>query len=144
LGSDLIHAQREALSGRQAERVYERLREQVTGLLRQTIRPEFLNRIDEILLFRPLTEAHLRAIVDIQLRQISERLAHQDIFFDIDDRAKELILREGYDPGFGARPMKRALQHLLLDPMSEEILAGRITAGDKLRIACADNHLTFS
>jgi ATP-dependent Clp protease ATP-binding subunit ClpB len=144
LGSELIHSQREALAGPQAERVYERLREQVTELLRQTIRPEFLNRIDEILIFRSLTEEHLRAIVDIQLGRIAERLAQQDISFELDDGARDLILREGYDPGFGARPMKRALQHLLLDPMSEEILAGEIVSGDHLRIGRANDHLSFS
>ncbi|MFH1010962.1 MAG: hypothetical protein V1784_06990, partial [bacterium] len=110
----------------------------------QTIRPEFLNRIDEILVFRPLTEEHLRAIVDIQLARIAERLALQDISFELDDGARNLILREGYDPGFGARPMKRALQHLLLDSMSQEILAGRVAPGDHLRIGHANDHLTFS
>lgn len=144
LGSDLIHEQSEALAGPQSESVYERLRQQVGDLLRQTIRPEFLNRIDEILIFRPLTQEHLRAIVDIQLHRIGERLARQDISFELEDGARDLILREGYDPGFGARPMKRALQRLLLDPLAEELLAGRVGSGDRIRIGRVNDHLTFA
>ncbi|MBU1707958.1 AAA family ATPase, partial [bacterium] len=101
LGSDLIARQAQSPAKSENKTAYARLREQVIDLLRQTIRPEFLNRIDEILVFHSLTEEHLRAIVDIQLGRISERLAKQDISFELEDKARELILRDGYDPGFG-------------------------------------------
>ena len=144
LGSDLIARQTQEPAQLEDKNAYSRLREQVIDLLRQTIRPEFLNRIDEILVFHSLAEEHLRAIVDIQLGRIAERLAKQDISFELEDKARELILRDGYDPGFGARPMKRALQRLLLDPMAEEILGGRINSGDRIHISRSNNHLTFT
>ncbi len=144
LGSDLIARQTQESTQPEDKNAYSRLREQVIDLLRQTIRPEFLNRIDEILVFHSLTEEHLRAIVDIQLGHIARRLAQKDISFELEDKARELILRDGFDPGFGARPMKRALQRLLLDPMAEEILAGRINPGDRIHIGRSNNHLTFT
>ena len=122
LGSDLINARAAALEHGGQE--YELVQRDVMELLRRSIRPEFLNRIDEIIVFKPLGREQLRAIIDIQIRRIARRLESQDIRLNVTDRAKDVILRTGYDPVFGARPMKRALQHLLLDPLSEETFGG--------------------
>ena len=127
LGSDLINAHAEALES--GGRAYDEVQKQVMELLRRSIRPEFLNRIDEILVFRPLGRDELRKIVDIQLARVAARLERQDITLEIKPGVEDVILREGYDPVFGARPMKRAIQHLLLDPLSEEILSGRVLPG---------------
>jgi ATP-dependent Clp protease ATP-binding subunit ClpB len=112
-------------------------------LLRRSIRPEFLNRIDEIIVFRPLGRDQLRAIVDIQIRRIARRLEAQDMRLNVTDRAKDVILRVGYDPVYGARPLKRALQHLLLDPLSEALLAGRILPGQTVRADADGDHLAL-
>ncbi len=141
LGSDLINARAEALEHGGHE--YELVQRDVLELLRRSIRPEFLNRIDEIIVFKPLGREQLRAIVDIQIRRIARRLDAQDIRLNITDRAKDVILRTGYDPVFGARPMKRALQHLLLDPLSEELLSGRIVPGQTVTVEADGERLTL-
>ena len=141
LGSDIIHAHSDAFA-RGGEAAQEVKRE-VLDLLRRSIRPEFLNRIDEIIVFRSLGRDDLRKVVDIQLARIIKRLEKQDISLDVKDDAKEVILREGYDPAFGARPLKRALQRLLLDPLSEEILAGKILPGQTLTVKAEKGALKF-
>ncbi|RPH94440.1 ATP-dependent chaperone ClpB [candidate division KSB1 bacterium] len=132
LGSDLIHTRSEdfARGGEQAERV----KRDVLELLRRSIRPEFLNRIDEIIVFRSLNRDDLRKVVDIQLARVMRRLEKQDIHLNVRDDAKDLILSEGYDPSFGARPLKRALQRLLLDPLSQQILSGKVIPGKTLKV----------
>jgi ATP-dependent Clp protease ATP-binding subunit ClpB len=131
LGSDLISGRAEALeSGGEA---YDQVQRAVMELLRRSIRPEFLNRIDEIIVFRPLGRTQLRAIVDIQVARVVARLQKQEIELSVTPEAKDLLLKEGYDPVFGARPMKRALQKLLLDPLAEEILAGRVLPGQRVQ-----------
>ncbi|MBU1921022.1 hypothetical protein KKG66_09260, partial [bacterium] len=99
-----------------------------------SIRPEFLNRIDEILVFGPLSRENLREVVDIQLRRVAERLKKQNLEIEVTQSAKDYILEHGYDPVFGARPLKRALQTELLNPLSEEILSGRIMPGMTIHV----------
>jgi ATP-dependent Clp protease ATP-binding subunit ClpA len=141
LGSDIIHSHSDefARGGEAAQEV----KREVLDLLRRSIRPEFLNRIDEIIVFRSLSRDDLRKVVDIQLARVFKRLEKQDISLNVNDDAKELILREGYDPSFGARPLKRALQKLLLDPLSEEILAGKILPGQTLKVSAEKDQLRF-
>ncbi len=142
IGSDLINARAEALeSGGDA---YDQVQRDVMNLLRRSIRPEFLNRIDEILVFRPLGRNELGQIVDIQLERIARRLAKQDITLEVRPSAKEMILREGYDPIFGARPMKRALQHLIVDRLSEEILSGRVSPGETVVVEAANGQIQLT
>jgi len=97
--------------------------------LRDHFRPEFLNRIDEIIIFDRLSEKELTAIVDIQLGRVRNRLSQQDLQLELTDAVKRLIAREGFDPVYGARPLKRTIQRLLLDPLSLELLEGRFTPG---------------
>jgi ATP-dependent Clp protease ATP-binding subunit ClpA len=132
LGSDMISTRAEAIASGGA--AYEQVQRDVLELLKRSIRPEFLNRIDEILVFKPLERKDLGKIIDIQIARIAQRLAKQDISIEVDERAKEVVLRYGYDPVFGARPMKRALQHLLLDPLGEEILSGQIKPGETVLV----------
>jgi ATP-dependent Clp protease ATP-binding subunit ClpB len=111
----------------------EAVRNHVLEDLRTHFRPEFLNRVDEIIVFHGLTMEHIQQIVEIQLGRVQKRLADQNITLTLSDAAKELIAREGYDPVFGARPLKRVIQKTVLDALSLEILAGRFKEGDKIQ-----------
>jgi ATP-dependent Clp protease ATP-binding subunit ClpB len=110
----------------------------VMDALREHFRPEFLNRVDEIIIFDRLTDEDLKKIVEIQLARLTKRLAQQNITLKLTDSAKTVIAREGYDPVYGARPLKRAIQHLLLDPLSINILEGKFGDGQTI-IADAKN-----
>lgn len=101
--------------------------------LRETFRPEFLNRLDDIVVFRPLTEADLAKIVEIQLARVAELAARQDVALTVSEAAKARIAREGYDPAFGARPLKRAVQRLVQDPLALAILEGEVAPGSAVR-----------
>jgi ATP-dependent Clp protease ATP-binding subunit ClpB len=117
----------------------------VKAELRKYFRPEFLNRVDEIIIFRSLDEEQLTQIVDIQLRTVEKRLAAQRLTLDIDSAAKKLIAREGYDPQFGARPLKRTIQEKLLNPLAVKLLDGEFKAGDKVKVTTdKDGELKFS
>jgi ATP-dependent Clp protease ATP-binding subunit ClpB len=115
----------------------------VMDALRAHFRPEFLNRVDEIIIFDRLTEGDLKKIVEIQLRRLSKRLEAQKITLDLSDSAKELLAREGYDPGLGARPLRRTIQKEILDPLSIDILEGKIREGQTVRINAKDGALEF-
>jgi ATP-dependent Clp protease ATP-binding subunit ClpB len=112
----------------------ERQREAALEALRGHFRPEFLNRIDEILVFLPLAPAHIIRIVDIQLEQLRKRLEERKIAITLSDEAKELLGRTGYDPSYGARPLKRVMQRLLENPLAKKILAGEIREGDRVDV----------
>ncbi|HWB60575.1 MAG TPA: AAA family ATPase, partial [Chthoniobacteraceae bacterium] len=116
----------------------------VMEALRAHFRPEFLNRVDEIIIFDRLTDKDLSKIVEIQLARLTKRLAAQKITLVLTDAAKLLLAREGYDPVYGARPLKRVIQRSLLDPLSLEILAGKFREGDTVHIGAKDGKLTFS
>ena len=105
----------------------DKLKDEVMGMLKQTIRPEFLNRVDDIILFHPLSESDIKEIVRLQVDQIRRRLAEQQVTLTLTEQALELIAHEGYDPHFGARPVKRALQRMLLNRLSHDILAGTVS-----------------
>jgi ATP-dependent Clp protease ATP-binding subunit ClpB len=102
--------------------------------LRQTFRPEFLNRVDAILIFQRLKKDAIRAIVDIQLRRVAKLLADREIAIALTDAAKDELAELGYDPAYGARPLKRAIQEMVLEPLSERIIAGQVAAGDTVNV----------
>jgi len=108
------------------ERDYERMRDQVLELVRRHFRPEFLNRVDEIVVFRPLTETEIRQIVEIQLDRLQARLAERHLTLTCTDAAKAYLARVGYDPAFGARPLKRAMQRELETPLARRIVRGEV------------------
>ena len=120
------------------------LKESLSIELRRHFRPEFLNRIDETLIFHSLGKAEIRNIVDLQLKQLSARLQDNGISMQIDDAAKDLLAEAGYDPDFGARPLKRAIIQLVETPVSKMMIAGNISAGQKLQISVKDGKLDFS
>jgi ATP-dependent Clp protease ATP-binding subunit ClpB len=122
----------------------ENRRRLVMDALRAHFRPEFLNRVDEIIIFERLTEEDLKKIVEIQLARLTKRLAQQNIRLDLTDSAKTLIAREGYDPVYGARPLKRAIQRDLLDPLSMNILEGKIGEGQRIVADAKNDTIEFS
>jgi ATP-dependent Clp protease ATP-binding subunit ClpB len=115
----------------------------VMDALRAHFRPEFLNRVDEVIIFDRLSKDDLKKIVEIQLGRLTKRLEQQKITLDLSDSAKELIAREGYDPVYGARPLKRAIQKEILDPLSLDILKGRFHEGQTIRVNAKDGALEF-
>jgi ATP-dependent Clp protease ATP-binding subunit ClpB len=118
----------------ESESAFEEAREQVTQLLRQSFRPEFLNRIDDVVVFRPLNEEQLVHIVDLRLADLRKLLESRKITLELTSNARHQLLLTGYDRQYGARPMKRAIQHLIQDPLAIKILDGEILHGDHVRI----------
>jgi ATP-dependent Clp protease ATP-binding subunit ClpA len=112
--------------------------------LKAHFRPEFLNRVDDIIIFHNLDEKHLARIVDIQLQRLEKRLAQQQLSLEVDRSAKQLIVREGFDPQFGARPLKRTIQDLVLDPLSKRLLLGEFKPGDRIKAVARDGELEFA
>jgi ATP-dependent Clp protease ATP-binding subunit ClpB len=128
------------------EKDYEEIRRRVTDALRKTFKPEFLNRIDDIVIFHGLSKAYVREIVDIQLRYLKRLLAEKNMDIILTDGAGKIIAENGYDPAFGARPLKRALQKLVQDPVSTKILEGEFSEGDTIIVdadADKEGQLTF-
>jgi ATP-dependent Clp protease ATP-binding subunit ClpA len=132
IGSQQIQA---AAGGGETE--YEAMRRQLMETLRLQFRPEFLNRIDEVIVFHALTEADLAAIVDLLLADLQRRIAGQDMVLDLTAAARALIAREGHDPAFGARPLKRTIQRLVENPLARALLRGEFRPGDHI-VADAD------
>jgi ATP-dependent Clp protease ATP-binding subunit ClpB len=115
----------------------------VLEALRVHFRPEFLNRVDEIIIFDRLTDEEITHIVGLQLERLAKRLTAQNISIDVTPAARLLVAREGYDPVYGARPLKRAIQREILDPLSLEILQGRFKEGDRIEVDAKDGKMTF-
>jgi ATP-dependent Clp protease ATP-binding subunit ClpB len=119
------------------------VRLRVTEALRQHFRPEFINRIDDVIFFHALGIAHMKSIVDIQIRGLLKRLEERKIHVDLTDAAREAIVVEGYDPMYGARPLKRTLQRRVLDPLAMRVLEGEFKEGDHVVVDVGENSLTF-
>ncbi|ARK13162.1 ATP-dependent chaperone ClpB [Fibrella sp. ES10-3-2-2] len=126
IGSQIIRERFSDIDTSNREQVIDQTKEEVFELLKQTVRPEFLNRIDELVMFQPLTKREIRKIMEIQFKQIQHRLAEQGMVLEADNEVLDFIAREGYDPVFGARPLKRVMQRRILNALSKEILSGRI------------------
>ena len=119
------------------------VRERVSEVLRAQFRPEFLNRVDEIIFFHSLGRAHMKAIIDIQIGRIVARLAERKIHVELTDAAKDLIIDESFDPAYGARPLKRAIQRRVLDPLAMQMLQGELTERERIRIDAAHGAVQF-
>ncbi|MEM4724739.1 MAG: hypothetical protein QXP01_06980, partial [Candidatus Hadarchaeum sp.] len=117
-----------------AQESYEKMKEKLLGELKRTFRPEFLNRVDSIVVFHSLTEEQIRQIVDIQVREVAKRLKEHNLQLELTSEARDLLAKEGYDPQYGARPLRRAIQQLLEDPLCEGLLSGQFKAGDTILI----------
>ncbi|HEX4354543.1 MAG TPA: AAA family ATPase, partial [Polyangiales bacterium] len=120
---------------------YEEVQESVMAELRQHFRPEFLNRLDDIVVFHQLGREQLRSIVDIQLRRFEKRLKDRDLELSMDDEAKDLLGNLGYDPTYGARPLKRVIQRHLENPLASEILSGKFLPGDTVIVRASNGEL---
>lgn len=123
---------------------YEKMKENITEELKRTFRPEFLNRIDEVIVFHPLGEEHIKKIVDIMIKDLEKKLERLNLSLEITDEAKEFIGKEGFDPAFGARPLERAIRKLVEDQLSEEMLKGNISRNDTILIGFDGEKLTFT
>jgi ATP-dependent Clp protease ATP-binding subunit ClpB len=142
MGSAIIQEKFENLTG-SIEAATEAAKTEVLGLLKQTVRPEFINRIDEIVMFTPLTAANIKQIVGLQLQSVTKMLAHQNITMDATPEAIAYLADKGYDPQFGARPVKRVIQREVLNQLSKEILAGKVTTDSIILLDSFDGKLVF-
>jgi ATP-dependent Clp protease ATP-binding subunit ClpB len=141
LGSPII--QEYFMDGHTDKSSHQAMEDKVMAELKKHFRPEFLNRVDDVIIFQSLDESELARIVDIQLGRLEQRLAQQNLTLDVDAAAKKLLASEGYDPQFGARPLKRAIQEHLLDPLATKLLAGEFKPGDKIKVTAKDDELVF-
>ena len=127
------------------EKNYVRMKSAVMEIVQQNFRPEFINRIDDIVVFHPLGTAQIRAIVDIQLGQLRRRLIDRGLDLQLDDRARDLLGEAGFDPVYGARPLKRAIQQQIENPLAQQLLQGLYAPGDRIRVGIAEQgRLSFS
>jgi ATP-dependent Clp protease ATP-binding subunit ClpB len=130
--------------GRPTPKEMTEMEARVKGELKRHFRPEFLNRVDDVIVFHSLDREQIAAIVGIQLARLTRRLEQQQLVLDLDDSAKQLLAREGYDPQFGARPLKRAIQEHLLNPLSLKLLDGEFKSGDRVRARAEGDRIVFN
>ena len=123
MGSSYIQSQMDKLNGSNKAQIVEETKREVMNMLKKTIRPEFLNRIDETIMFLPLTENEIKQIVNLQIANVQRMLESNGVTLTLTDAATDFLARAGYDPEFGARPVKRAIQHYMLNDLSKQLLA---------------------
>jgi len=126
------------------EKDYARMKAAVMEIVQQSFRPEFINRIDDIVVFHPLGTSQIRAIVDIQLLYLRKRLQERSMELVLDDSARDLLGEAGFDPVYGARPLKRAIQQQIENPLAQRILQGAFAPGDRIRISASGGELKFA
>ncbi|KZC35581.1 ATP-dependent chaperone ClpB, partial [Rhodanobacter sp. FW510-R12] len=143
LGSQMIQDEVESNGSDDAEAQYTRMKASVLGVVQAHFRPEFINRLDEIVVFRPLDKSQIRAIAKIQLEYLEKRLAERQLKLDVGDDALALLGNVGFDPVYGARPLKRAIQQQLENPLAKQILEGRFQSGDTVKVAAEGRQLVF-
>jgi ATP-dependent Clp protease ATP-binding subunit ClpC len=122
---------------------YEKMRDKIMDEAKRAFRPEFLNRLDDIIVFRSLTKPDLIEILDLEVRKVMERLKNRQIILELDSKAKDLLVEKGFDPVYGARPMRRAVERFLEDPLAEEILRGKLHDGI-VNVSAEGDKLTFA
>jgi ATP-dependent Clp protease ATP-binding subunit ClpB len=143
LGSQLIRENCETLTEGNRDEVLERTKSEVFEMLKQTIRPEFLNRIDELIMFTPLQQSEIRDIVELQIKQVKRLLERNGVRLEVTSAAVDLFAEEGYDPQFGARPVKRVLQRMLLNELSKQIIAGVVNTDKPIVIDAKGGDVVF-
>jgi ATP-dependent Clp protease ATP-binding subunit ClpA len=139
IGSQLIQDQTALMNDENRQEILSRMRMELFELLRRKLRPEFLNRIDEVIMFMPLTRDEITAIVEIQFQRIAKTAAKQNITLTLSEEAKDWLAQLGYDPTFGARPLKRVMQRYITNALSEKILRGEIVEGDTVEVVLGAN-----
>jgi ATP-dependent Clp protease ATP-binding subunit ClpB len=143
LGSEIIRQNLETINKENHDEVISKTKNMVMNLLKNTIRPEFLNRIDETIIFEPLTREQIADIVKIQMKGINKTLSEQNIEIVLTDEALNWIADAGYDPEFGARPVKRVIQKELLNKLATELISGRLGKKPQITVKVSDGQLTF-
>ncbi len=138
LGSHLIQEKLSEFNENNYESILADLRVQLDGLLRKTIRPEFLNRVDEVVLFKPLLKSEIKKIVDIQIQRVAKMLQDKEIKLEVEEDAKDFLIAIGYDITFGARPLKRVIQNYIVNPLAKELLSGNYGKGDIIVVKKGD------
>ena len=146
IGSQVIleHQLKLSMSGSSSESAHESIKDKAFELLKENFRPEFLNRVDEIIVFSPLRTDELKKIVDIQLEHVKQRLEDKKIKLQLTDDAKDYLARIGYDPKFGARPLKRLIQKDLENELAKELLQGNFLEGDTIKADYDGDKMVFS
>jgi len=122
---------------------YEKMKEKVLGEMKKTFRPEFLNRIDATVVFHALNKEHIRQIVDLMLNQVVASLGEKNITLEVTDEARDFIGNKGFDPVFGARPLRRTIQNLVEDQLSEALLRGEFLPGDTVIVDCIEDKIAM-
>jgi ATP-dependent Clp protease ATP-binding subunit ClpC len=122
---------------------YQKMKDRVLDELKRTFRPEFLNRIDEVIVFHALTREQIKDIVDLMVKPVVKQLAERDITLELSSEAKEVLAREGFDPVFGARPLRRSIQRFIENPISEELLKGTLKPNSAIRAVVENDQLAF-
>lgn len=125
------------------ESTYEKMREKIMDEAKRQFRPEFLNRLDDVIVFRSLTKPDLVQILDLEIKKVEDRLKSKNIKLSLDDKAKDLLVEKGYDPTYGARPMRRSVERFLEDPLAEEILRGHLHEGEPITVTVEDGKIIF-
>src|SRR5471030_850257 len=145
VGSDTIKKQSTmGFSPITDESTYEKMRERILEEAKRTFRPEFLNRLDDVIVFRSFTKLDLIQILTLESDKVVERLRHKNIKLELDDKAKDFLVEKGYDPQYGARPMRRAVERFLEDPLAEEILRGSLQPGEPILVTSDKEKLVFN
>jgi ATP-dependent Clp protease ATP-binding subunit ClpC len=126
------------------ENSYEKMREKIMDEAKRQFRPEFLNRLDDIIVFRSLTKPDLIQILDLEAEKVMERLKGKNLNLSLDSKAKDLLVEKGYDPTYGARPMRRSVERYLEDPLAEELLKGTIHEGEPVEVTAEGGKLVFN
>ena len=144
LGSDIIRENFEHLETGDKDEIIASTKTKVYDLLKRSIRPEFLNRIDEVVMFEPLNRDNIRSIVEMQLNEIQSRLQEADVELSWTEAAVDWLSQLGYDPQFGARPLKRVLQKRVLDELSKKILSGELSKDGQIRMDYQGQDLLFA
>jgi ATP-dependent Clp protease ATP-binding subunit ClpC len=126
------------------KQTYEDMKEKMRAKVKETFRPEFLNRLDDIIVFHELTEEHLRSIVELVVRDLQRRLAERKLQIEVSEEAKSWLVKEGYDPAYGVRPLRRIIERYVENPLSTKLLRGEFNIGDTVVVDFKENALTFT
>lgn len=143
IGSNVIQENFQFLEDGDREAIIAKTKNELFELLKKTIRPEFLNRIDEIIMFTPLNRDEISDIVKLQFKQVQQTLAEMGISIEASEEALDWLAQLGYDPQFGARPLKRVIQKRVLNELSKQILAGKVDKDSKIKLDMFDNQFVF-
>ena len=143
IGSNIIQENFQDLEDDNRDSIIAKTKNELFDVLRKTIRPEFLNRIDEIIMFTPLTRNEIGEIVKLQFKQVQSTLAEMGVTLEASEEALDWLAQLGYDPQFGARPLKRVIQKRILNELSKQILSGKVDRDSKIKLDVFDNNFVF-